>query len=663
MKRLVIALSGNPNSGKTTIFNALTGSHQKVANWPGVTVSRKEGRFTYKDYDTHIVDLPGTYSLSAKSLEELIARDFLLEGSPDLVLDIVDSTNIERNLYLLVQLLELELPVVVVANMMDEVRKKNMQIDSDRLSQLLGIPFVPVAGKTQEGIDNLREMIVNVSEGKESICTRPPIYSNEIESEINKLIPAIKKAGIKYPARWVAISLIENDEDIVHRICGEHKELMEKVEAARKKLADFFGEDPSAIIVEQRYGYISGAIKETVKYPPPSRVDHSDRIDTVLTHRILGLPLFFLLIWLTFEITFRLGAYPQAWLQALFSWLSDLARNSLQEGILNDLVARGIIGGVGSVAAFLPNILLLFLCIAIFEDTGYMARMAFLVDRVMHFFGLHGKSFISLFMGFGCNVPAIMATRTLENPSDRIITILVNPFISCSARLPVYILLIGTFFSARYAGSIFFAIYLFGIVIALLSARLFRSALFKECAAPFIMELPPYRMPTFRSIAIHMWQRTAYFLKRMGIVILTAAIVVWFLSSFPRTSTTQKPDPERTYLADVGKTVGVVFEPLGFNWKDTVALISGFFAKEIVVSTLGVLYGGEEKEGLKYTLQKVKSPRWAIAFMLFVLLYMPCLGTLFAIWRESGSIKWLILSILYGLVLAWLVAFAVNLIM
>lgn len=663
MKRLVIALSGNPNSGKTTIFNDLTGSHQKVANWPGVTVARKEGRFAHKDYDIHIVDLPGTYSLSARSLEELIARDFLLEGSPELVLDIVDATNIERNLYLLVQLLELELPVVVVANIMDEAKKKGMQINFELLSQLLGIPFVPVIGKTNEGIDNLKETIVSVVEGKESLCVRPPIYSNEIECEIERLIFLIKKVGIKYPARWIAISLLENDEDVTHRICGEHKELLGQAEISRKKLSEFFGDDPASIIVEQRYGYIAGAIKETVKHAPLSRVDFSDRIDTVLTHRILGLPIFLFFIWLTFEITFRLGAYPQAWLQSLFGWLSDLTISYMGETIYSDLVAHGIIDGIGSVAAFLPNILLLFLCIALFEDSGYMARMAFLVDRVMHFFGLHGKSFVSLFMGFGCNVPAIMSTRTLENRSDRIITILVNPFISCSARLPVYVLLIGTFFAAEYAGSIFFGIYIFGILVALLSARLFRSALFKDCAAPFIMELPPYRMPTIKSMLIHMWHRTAYFLKRMGTVILAAAVIIWFLSNFPRTSELESPDLEQTYLADMGRMVSPVFEPLGFDWKDTVALISGFFAKEVVVSTLGVIYGGEGQAGLKESLQRAKSPKWAIAFVLFVLLYMPCLGTAVSIWRETGGIKWLVLSILYGLVLAWLVAFVVNLIL
>lgn len=663
MKRLVIALSGNPNSGKTTIFNDLTGSHQKVANWPGVTVAKKEGRFTYKDYDIHIVDLPGTYSLSARSLEELIARDFLLEGSPDLVLDIIDTTNIERNLYLLIQLLELEVPVVAVANMMDEVKKKGMQINFELLSRLLGVTFVPVIGKTSEGISELKETIINVVEGKESLCVRPPIYSNEIEREIEKLTSLVKRAGIKYPARWVAISLLENDEDVAHRICGEHKELLEQAELSRKKLLEFFGDDPASIIVEQRYGYIAGAIKETVKYAPLSRVDFSDRIDTVLTHRILGLPIFLFLIWLTFEITFRLGAYPQAWLRSLFNWLSELTLSYMGETIYGDLIARGIIDGVGSVAAFLPNILLLFLCIAIFEDTGYMARMAFLVDRVMHLFGLHGKSFVSLFMGFGCNVPAIMATRTLENKSDRIITILVNPFISCSARLPVYILLIGTFFATEYASSIFFGIYIFGILIALLSARLFRTTFFKDCAAPFILELPPYRMPTIKSILIHMWHRTAYFLKRMGTVILASAVIVWFLSNFPRTSETQKPNLEETYLADIGKAISPIFEPLGFDWKDTVALITGFFAKEVVVSTLGVIYGSEEQEGLKDALQKAKSPKWAIAFVLFVLLYTPCLGTSITIWRESGSIKWLVLSIIYGLVLAWLVAFVINIIL
>jgi len=660
MKKLVVALTGNPNAGKTTVFNGLTGAHQRVANWPGVTVARKEGRTAHEDYDIHIVDLPGTYSISARSLEELIARDFLLENTADLVLDIIDSTNLERNLYLLVQLLELGQPIVVAANMMDEVKKKGIEIDFKKLSQLLGIPFVPVTGKTEEGIDELKETIVNAAAGKEAVCPRPPIYSNEIEREINNLASLVEKFGIKYPARWVAIALLENDEDVSRRICGEHKELLKQAELARKRLTEFLGDDPAMIIVEQRYGYIAGAIKETVKQPPMSRLDFSDHIDTVLTNRILGLPLFLFFIWLTFEITFRVGAYPQAWLQTFFDWLSNFSHNAMGEGIWSDLISRGVIDGVGSVAAFLPNILLLFLCIALFEDTGYMARMAFLVDRVMHAFGLHGKSFISLFMGFGCNVPAIMATRTLENPSDRIITILVNPFMSCSARLPVYVLLIGTFFPAKYAGSIFFGIYLFGAAVALLSAKLFRSIFFKDCAAPFIMELPPYRIPTTKSVLIHMWQRTAHFLKRMGVVILAGAVVVWFLSSFPRTSDVEKPDLEQTYLANIGKTISPVLEPAGFDWKDTVALMSGFVAKEIVVSTLGVLYGDEQEKNLKDSLRRVKSSKWALAFALFVLLYTPCLGTLMAIWREAGLIKWMFLSVGYSLTLAWLIAFGIN---
>ncbi len=716
-KSITIALAGNPNSGKSTIFNNLTGTRQKVGNWPGVTVEKKEGHLKTNGYDLAVVDLPGTYSLTAYSIEEIVARNFILDEKPEVVVGIIDASNLERNLYLATQLRELDTKVIFVLNMADCARERGIKIDADKLFELLDVPVVFTVGNRNKGTQELLKTIISVAETEIDLPrTRRVYYGKDIEKAINELSEFIREkssAELPYHIRWIAIKLLENDKIVKDRVLESttpHGEaILQQAELKREYLREFFDEEPEIVMTDHRYGFIAGIVKEVLKTVSKQRVDVSRQIDQVLTNRLLGLPIFVFFIWAMFQLTFSLGAYPMDWIDAGVGWLGVSAGRILPEGLFADLIVNGIIAGVGSVAIFLPNILILFFCIALFEDTGYMARAAFLMDKVMHLIGLHGKSFIPMLMGFGCNVPAIMATRTLESEKDRILTILINPMMSCAARLPVYILLAGAFFGAK-AGNAIFSIYALGIVLAISVGRLFRSTLLRGKVAPFVMELPPYRVPMFKGLLIHMWDRSKIFLKKIGGVILIGSVIIWFLSAFPKhvqfsrnyeseianisahydsnivsargdvlerlvrerdeaistlESLQAREKIESSYIGRLGKLLAPVFAPIGMDWRGSVAVVTGFVAKEIVVSTMGVLYaagadGEEESEALKVALKKSNmTPLSAYAMMAFVLIYVPCFATVAVIRRETNSWKWAVFSITYSTILAWLVAFLI----
>ncbi len=710
-----IALTGNPNSGKTTIFNNLTGTRQHVGNWPGVTVEKKVGTVIHNGHRLQVVDLPGTYSLTAYSIEEIVARRFLVDSKPDVVVDIVDASNLERNLYLATQLIEMGVKLILALNMADVAQARGHEIDADSLGTLLGVPVVFTIGTKNQGMKELLDKVLEVVEDRDTVSRHIHIsYGHELEKEIKKIQDVIWRdpsVGERFSTRWLAVKLLENDEAVQERVgsLGEiGKEIMAQAETSRERLTAFYKDDPEMVLTDQRYGFIGGALKEVLKITSRTKFDLSRQVDLVLTNRILGFPVFIFFIWAMFQLTFTLGDYPMEWIDAGVSLLGAVVTALLPAGLLQDLLVNGIIAGVGSVIIFLPNILILFFCIALFEDTGYLARAAFIMDRVMHIIGLHGKSFIPLLMGFGCNVPAIMATRTLESERDRLLSILINPLISCSARLPVYILLAGTFFGAS-AGNVIFSIYALGIALAISMGKLFSVTLFRGDIAPFVMELPPYRAPTLKSLLIHMWDRSQIFLRKMSGVILVGSILVWVLGSFPRspdlhrgravergaTSATQESvltvtesqqpvspagtennlknsDPdnemarlESSFLGQLGHLIQPIFAPLGFDWRTSVAVLTGFVAKEIVVSTLGVLYAAgadvnEESEALRRSLRTSGiTPLGAYALMAFVLIYIPCLATVAVIRRETNSWKWTGFSISYSLVLAWVVSFLI----
>ena len=700
-KSFTIALAGNPNSGKTTIFNNITGTRQKVGNWPGVTVEKKEGAVSKYGYDLKIIDLPGTYSLTPFSIEEIVARDFVLDESPDVVIDIIDASNLERSLYLATQLRELDCKVLFALNMADVAFSRGTKIDAEKMSELLNVPVVFTIGNKNKGIDTLLKTAIELAESKSKISQKRKVkYSKDIEDSISKLQSFIEERleqNFPYNIRWTAIKLLENDKIVRERIRqktgNKSLEILREVETHRKHLLDRFDDDPEIVMTDERYGFIAGIIKEVVTTSKKRRIDTSRNVDLLLTNRFVGLPIFILFIWIMFQTTFAVGSYPMEWLDNGVNWLSTILETSLPDSLFKDLLLNGIIAGVGSVIIFLPNILILFLFIAIFEDTGYMSRAAFLMDKIMHLIGLHGKSFIPMLMGFGCNVPAIMATRILESNKDRILTILITPFMSCSAKLPIYILLAGTFFSAR-AGSVIFSIYIIGIILSIITGRLFRSTLFKGADAPFVMELPPYRVPMIKSLIIHMWDRSKMFLKKMGGIILVGSVIVWVLTAFPRNinysmdyneeinkidaSFTEKQKKaeitklirakqaekaEKSFMGRIGKTIAPVFAPIGIDWRGSVALLTGFVAKEIVVSTFGILYATEETDepdALKNALLSSEMTSLsALSLMVFVLLYLPCVATIATIRRETGSLKWTLFSVGYSTSIAWAAAFCV----
>ena len=714
-KRLSIALAGNPNSGKTTIFNNITGTRQKVGNWPGVTVEKKEGNINQSGYDLKIIDLPGTYSLTPFSIEEIVARNFILDERPDVVIDIIDASNLERSLYLATQLREIDCKVLFALNMADVARTRGIKIDDKKLSELLAVPVVFTIGNKNKGIETLLKTAIELAESDYVIPKKRKVkYSKDIEDSISKIERFIENHAadsIPYNIRWTAIKLLEDDKIVKERVIektgkiGEN--ILREIDNQRNFLVDRFDDDPEIIMTDERYGFIAGIIMEVLTTSTKQRVDISRNVDLVLTNRFVGFPIFIFFIWAMFQLTFSLGAYPMDWISSGINLFSTLLAHLLPDNLFKDFLINGVIAGVGSVMIFLPNILILFFCIALFEDTGYMSRAAFLMDKIMHLIGLHGKSFIPMLMGFGCNVPAIMASRTLESEKDRTLTILITPFMSCSARLPVYIILAGAFFGAK-AGTVIFGIYLLGIILSIITGRLFRSTLLRGADAPFVMELPPYRIPMIKSLLIHMWDRSKMFLKKMGGYILIGSVVVWTLTAFPHNISysknydleieqvetyfqteieaaqesdkallAQKRDvavsalitekkaekAEKSFMGRIGKVVSPIFSPIGIDWRASVALLTGFVAKEIVVSTMGILYAADERENseaLKNALlSSGMTPIAALAMMVFVLLYMPCIATLAAIRRETASLKWMIFSISYSTLLAWGMAFLV----
>ncbi|HEY5494478.1 MAG TPA: ferrous iron transport protein B [Candidatus Anoxymicrobiaceae bacterium] len=665
-KKYVVALAGNPNAGKTTVFNNLTGGRQHVGNWPGVTVEKKEGTSRGGSLEFALVDLPGTYSLTAYSLEEVIVRDFIAGNKPDAVVNVVDASNIERNLYLTTQLLELGVPLIVALNMMDVAETRGVKIDVELLSELLGVPVVPVVALRNRGTDELTETIAHALRGEARFRGIQVLYGREAEEEIAKLRAAIESDEAldqaflgKYSARWLAVKLLEEDERVeedLDRVEGPDAPVMKQLEESRRHLFSIFGEDIETVVVDNRYGFVAGIVREAVKREREGYASKSDRIDNILTNRILGFPIFAFFMWLMFFLTFYLGKFPMHWIEALVKGFSNLVSTNITSPVwLHSLLVNGVIGGVGAVLVFLPQIFIIFICISILEDTGYMARAAFIMDRIMHWLGLHGKSFIPLVMGFGCNVPAVMATRTLESEKDRMITILVNPLMSCTARLPVYALFTAAFFAAN-QGTITFSLYLMGVILAIAMAKLFRKTLFRGESEPFVMELPPYRWPTAKGTVVHMWERGSLFLRKAGTVILAGSVIIWLLAYLPWGVTYGSS-------ASIAGKIGHFFEPLvkplGFDWRAVVALLFGFVAKEIVVSTFGALLGGGTRATITTRLHTIFTPLTAYTFMAFTLLYTPCLATVAVIKKETGSWKWAAFAVAYSLVLAWLVAFLI----
>lgn len=703
-----VALVGNPNCGKTSLFNIASGAHEHVGNYSGVTVDAKEGFFDFQGYHFRIVDLPGTYSLSAYTPEELYVRKHIIEETPDVIINVVDSSNLERNFYLTTQLIDMNVRMVIALNMYDELESSGNKLDYIKLSQLIGVPMIPTVCRRGEGIDQLFHVIIGIYEGgdflsqkgeirseiledlrdwhktyvpdhefgshKEEEDARPRGYMRHIHinhgPELERSIEEVKKAisqnediRHKYSTRFLSIKLLENDREIENFISTlpNGKEIIAIRNKETLRIRKVMNEDSEQAITDAKYGFITGALKETFTDNHLEKEQTTRVIDSIVTHRIWGYPIFFLFLYIMFEGTFVLGDYPMQGIEWLVDQLGNLIRNNMAEGPLKDLLIDGIIGGVGGVIVFLPNILILYFFISILEDSGYMARAAFIMDKIMHRMGLHGKSFIPLIMGFGCNVPAIMATRTIEDRKSRLITMLVNPLMSCSARLPIYLVMIGAFFP-NCASFMLLCIYTAGILLAVIMARIFSKFLVKGEDSPFVMELPPYRMPTSKSIMRHTWEKGAQYLKKMGGIIMIASIIIWFLGYYPQHDAYENvaEQQENSYIGQIGKAIEPVIKPLGFDWKLGIGLISGVGAKELVVSTLGVLYTNEgDVENVNLSNRIPITPLVALAYMLFVLIYFPCIATFAAIKQESGSWKWAIFTAGYTTGLAWLVAFTV----
>ncbi|MCO5255583.1 MAG: ferrous iron transport protein B [Lentimicrobium sp.] len=729
-KIINVALVGNPNSGKTTLFNYASGSRERVGNYSGVTVDAKEARFRKGDYTFIVTDLPGTYSISAYSPEELYVRDHITESFPDVVVNIIDSSNLERNLYLTTQLIDMDIRMVGVLNMYDELEKGGNKLDYNQLGRLLGIPFVPTVGSKGKGIDELFQKIIDVYEDRDKTRRHIHInYGTVIEPGISHIQSKLRQPGNfhlldKVSSRFIAIKLIEKDRatEVLTEQLGNFGEIIEAVDQQITRIENELKQDTESLIADAKYGFIAGALRETFSANPVVQRKKSEVVDTIITHKVWGIPIFIFLMYLTFYGTFKLGQYPMEWIESLVEVTSSWLESGLPNGMLKDLFIQGIVGGVGGVIIFLPNILLLYLFISLMEDTGYMARAVFIMDKIMHRIGLHGKSFIPLLMGFGCNVPAILSTRIIESRRDRLITMLINPFMSCSARLPVYILFISAFF-VSHQGAILFSMYTIGVLLAIGSALLFKKAIFKQPDMPFVMELPPYRTPTLRTILKHMWSRAEQYLRKIGGVILVASIIIWALGYFPRETAedyrydnristirdqysmqilqTQQPeeviarlkaeeDTEvnqvlkekeshrqlNSYIGRLGHFIEPVMRPLGFDWKMSVALLTGVAAKEITVGTLGVLYqAGDDTDEHSASLitkiqqqtyhdgprkgEKVFTPLVAFSFMLFILIYFPCVAVVAAIKKESGNWRWALFIVVYTTVLAYLASLAV----
>ena len=702
-----VALVGNPNCGKTSLFNVASGGHEHVGNYSGVTVDAKEGFFDFQGYHFRLVDLPGTYSLSAYSPEELYVRKHIIEETPDVIINVVDAGNLERNLYLTTQLIDMNVRMVIALNMYDALQHSGNQLNYHKLSELLGVPIVPTISRTGEGIDNLFHVIIGLYEGIDFMGQKDEIKNEILREfrewhdayvpdhkykgaednftakgfirhihinhgpEIERSIDAVKKEiskneniRHKYSTRFLAIKLLENDKDIETRVIAplpNGKEILAARDKEAERLRQLGNDDTEQCIADAKYGFISGALKETFTQTNHDTETFTRVVDSIVTNRFWGYPIFFIFLYIMFEGTFVLGEYPQRLIEWMVGLIGQGAEKFLSPGPLKDMIVDGIIGGVGGVIVFLPNILLLYFFISFMEDSGYMARAAFIMDKIMHKMGLHGKSFIPLIMGFGCNVPAIMTSRIIESRKARLVTMLVNPLMSCSARLPIYLVLIGAFFPGK-ASLILLSIYAIGILLAVLMARIFTKFLVKGDDTPFVMELPPYRMPTAKVVLRHTWEKGKQYLKKMGGIIMVASIIIWFLGYYPNHDAyaTQAEQQENSYIGQLGKAIEPVIEPLGFDWKLGIGILSGVGAKELVVSTLGVLYADDAEADAVSLGERIPiTPLVAFGYMVFVLIYFPCIATLAAIKGESGSWKWAVFAGLYTTALAWLMSFAI----
>lgn len=665
-----VALVGNPNSGKTSLFNALSGSHEHVGNYSGVTVDAKAGHFSYKGYKINITDLPGTYSLSAYSPEERYVRNHLYTQMPDVIVNSVVASNLERNLYLTTELIDLNQRTVVALNMYDEHTASGATLDYEHLGAMLGVPMVPTIARQGIGLEQLLDTVIDMFEGRNKIARHIHIgYGSTMEKQITKIASMIRPSDDlpkQFPVRYWAIKLIEGDTEALRMLssCENFEQWRQAGQRCSTYIAEHLDKDVEMVISDAKYGFIAGALQETMTEPTHDTNRRTRRIDRLVANKWLGFPLFIFIMWLMFYTTFTLGAYPQEWIECGFALLGGWIESAMSDGALRSLLVDGIVGGVGSVAVFLPNILILYLFISLMEDSGYMARAAFIMDRVMHRMGLHGKSFIPLLMGFGCNVPAIMATRSIESRSSRLITILISPFMSCSARLPVYILLAGIFFP-QHAALVLIGLYLCGILVAGVTARLLRLTRFGKEETPFVMELPPYRVPTVKATLRHMWDRCEQYLRKIGTVILLASIVVWFLGYYPHDdSALPETRQENSYIGMIGRVTEPVMKPLGLDWRAGVALLTSIPAKELVISTFGVMFDTDGEDGLRGALvsSEVFTPASALSFMVFILLFFPCIATVMAIRSETGSRRWALFTVVYNTTVAWVVAWLTYLI-
>ncbi|OHB66992.1 MAG: ferrous iron transport protein B [Planctomycetes bacterium RBG_13_60_9] len=678
MKRIIVALVGNPNSGKSSLFNMFTGAHQHVGNYPGVTVEKKEGRCIYGQYEITFVDLPGTYSLTAYSTEELITRGFILHERPDVVVDVVDASNIERNLYLGTQLIEMNVPLVFAFNMSDLAGRRGLLFDLEQLSGLLEARIVPTVGNRGEGRTALLDAIIETSREGRKTRIHEVRYGVEIEEGLAWIETAVAQneepLAQRYGARWMAVKLLEQDEDVLKRV--QQQETLNTVNRSVSHLRSIFRDEPEIVMADRRYGFISGACQETIKNSVERRHDTSDTIDAIVTHRILGLPIFLFLMYLVFFMTFTMGRYPMHWLERFFGWLAAVVNGLWPAGSvpwLHSLLVDGVISGVGGVLVFLPNILLLFLAVALLEDSGYMARAAFVMDRIMHKIGLHGKSFIPMLIGFGCSIPAIMGTRILENRRNRLTTIMIIPLMSCGARLTIYALFIPAFFPPHWQGPVLWIVYVTGIALGVICAKVLRMTLLKGETLSFVMELPPYRMPTGKAMLIHTWQRGWMYLRKAGTVILVASIILWAAANYP------KPDHEAlagldeqqaqqatlrySVVGRLGQAIEPVLEPLGFDWRIGTALIGAIPAKELFVSQMGIVYATGREKGhalsLRERLQSDYTPLVGFCVMLFVLIGAPCVATVAVTRQETGSWRWAAFQFIGLTVLAYTVTLVV----
>lgn len=695
MNKLTIALAGNPNSGKTTLFNALTGARQKVGNWPGVTVERKEGRFTHKDYNINVIDLPGIYSFSSYSLDEKISREYILQGQPDLVVNIVDATNLERNLYLTTQILEMKRPLVVALNMTDIAKQRKIRIEIEHLAQHLGCPVIPIVATKRIGIDKLRDTIIEAALSHKISQTRV-FYDSVVEDAIEKLKPqiALKAEEHNVDQRWLAIKLLESDELAISLTENAHSELIKE---EKRKIEKHTNLDTDIVVADGRYGFIHGLAKDVIHRESELRKTISDAIDTIVLNRFLGIPIFLAIMYLVFTLTVTVGESFIDFFELFFGTIFVDGFAHLLEAIgspdwLIIFLAEGVGGGIETVSTFIPPIFFIFLCLSILEDSGYMSRAAFVMDRFMRYIGLPGKAFIPMLVGFGCTVPAVMATRTLGNNRDRLLTIMINPLMSCGAKLPVYALF-ATIFFPQIGGTVIFILYIIGIALAILMGFVFKSTILRGDMSAFVMELPPYHIPTINGIFLHTWTRLKSFVLRAGKVILIAVVVLSFLNSIGTDGEIRFESSEKSILSFTGKTITPIFKPMGIeedNWPATVGLFTGIFAKEVIIGTLDALYaqvadidiededdfsfidgikeafvslpfiaGGEEEEEIIHSENEMANrfggKNNAFAYLLFVLIYAPCLAAIAAIYRET-NLKWTLFSVFYLTILAWIIA-------